>query len=136
MEWDSITTETISNCWDHCFRGMPRNTELQKFSRDLEVEVEATARKHNVSSNRVGIQSLLNPAGEDAVLEDISLEALMEGIVSGGNTAATAAIEPAEVEEQVIHSTAKKLKEISITEQEIEERGVLSDDMRCSILSM
>lgn len=56
---------------------MPRKTELQKVYRHLEVEVEAMTRENNFPFHSVGTQSLLNPAGEDTALENLSLEALV-----------------------------------------------------------
>lgn len=60
--------------------------------------MEPVEREHNFALDPVGIQNILNPAGEDAVLEDISLEVLVEDIFSSCIPAANAAIEPAEVE--------------------------------------
>lgn len=83
-----VLLSTLDNCWKHCF---PLDTcdEVRSSAapgnannNDVLSELEKTSKELNVNYTCVGIKKLLNSEYEDSVLEYISVEVLVEEIVS------------------------------------------------------
>lgn len=94
-EWKACPAQVIKNCFDHCLKqGVSLNEEERGNCGSSTAEsMERDAKEHGAKFTRVGLENLLNPAEEDDVIEELTLEQL------GRDVAGT---EVEEIEDEVV----------------------------------
>lgn len=132
-EWGALSAPGICNCWKHCFWHESGTSDSQgSINKDLEVFATTADIEPSVKFNRVSIESLLYTVDADVLVEDISMDTLVVSIISDADGALSAV--PSEMaEDKVSHTITEQLKVLSISVKIIENRGMLTTDMKIMI---
>lgn len=122
-EWSAIESTCIRNCFQHCFKDDAdgrrncieelQNGTLQQVVRDLH--------EHAVPFNRVSLESLLNPGGEDAIIEEFNDES--HGAFIAGLDAEEHVMDIIDDEEGQ-QSTSEELKALAVARSVLERLGM------------
>lgn len=128
-EWDSCPREVIKNCFTHCLRqtGQTSTAELEKeINGDALQSMARDAAEHGVEFTRPGLESLLNPADEDVVAEEVIREELVRDVAGLQAEPVSNSDQDEREDSEEVYSFDEQLKSLAIAKATLE---------RCSTLN-
>lgn len=134
--WNSVDSTSIRNCWKHCFETLSERllvNTTQDIETDLRKTVEEDMRAHSVKFTKIGVESLLNPANEDVVREEISFESLVASITQPESSGIKEDSEETEADAG-IYSVKEQLHGLAVAKDVLSREGLLSEETEKLIL--
>lgn len=130
-EREACPSTVIKNCFQYCMKQEVNNGEEGRGvdQRTTVERMERNATEHDVKFIRVGIENLLNPFGEDDVIEESTIEVLASEN-SGFDEADTDPQDTVHHEEEYHLSIEEELKCLALSSSILERNCFLCDTSR------